>query len=740
AASSSLIHSTHWYGAKTVSASFEPTSESTVKSRARSAISSSLRSRGRSTTPSDTSTCCNPSSCSHDLYSSTFSCATTASRNVPPITTGLPAARRTSSFRCRFWVTYAVPQPSFTMSMYAAPTSRTSSHARGPRPLSITCVRPLCGCVSKPRIELLELLARGGLHVAVERVAVGIDPDGQRAEVLDAELPEALGHQLLPRDLLDLLDLRRLERSCTADDREVDHPETLHRLDRLVGEASLAADRPYAVPRAERLGEAHHARGRRRADADLLVLPRPHLAHVRGGVEEERAAEIHRRLDSLVEDPDLRPVADADDVALDDHLVARAELQDLLRVVNRKRDFMRGHRSGLPVVVDLAVRGDVRARATRGPALVVDRDGIERHVRVGVLDVAVEDGHVPAEAHRPDPRLVQELEELVLELGHDRIGVARPDRPHDRLLGEVHRVVGRAADADADDPRRARLAAGADDRLEHELLDPLHAVGGDAHLEEAHVLRAGALRDALDVEAVPVGDELPVDDRQPVADVRPGVLSGDRVHRVRAERVLERRPCGAVAQRLVDARRMQREALADTAVVDGDARVLAHEVLLAVGDVDVPVNRLQHPLPRYRRLARPRRVERVPEVLRDVLQRPDVQMCCRVLDRLLQLGVHVDDHSAPRLLACRPSRAASEDHTLEKAVAHHPVAPVRAACDLAARVDAVERRLSVRVDHEPAVLVVEHGVREDLLRERVDARSAVAAEHVRKRHLGVGLR
>ena len=48
ASSSSLIHSTHWYGAKTASASFEPTSERTVKSRAKSAISSSLRSRGRS--------------------------------------------------------------------------------------------------------------------------------------------------------------------------------------------------------------------------------------------------------------------------------------------------------------------------------------------------------------------------------------------------------------------------------------------------------------------------------------------------------------------------------------------------------------------------------------------------------------------------------------------------------------------------------------------------------------------
>ena len=78
-----------------------------------------------------------------------------------------------------------------------------------------------------------------------------VDADDERPEVLDAELPQALGHQLLPGDLLDLLDLGRLERGGAADDREVDHPEALHRLDRLVGEAALAADRADAVLLAE---------------------------------------------------------------------------------------------------------------------------------------------------------------------------------------------------------------------------------------------------------------------------------------------------------------------------------------------------------------------------------------------------------------------------------------------------------------------------------------------------------
>ncbi len=309
-----------------------------------------------------------------------------------------------------------------------------------------------------------------------------------------------------------------------------------------------------------------------------------------------------------------------------------------------------------------AVGGDVRARAARGPALVVHRDRVQRHVRVRVLDVAVEHRDVAAEPHRADAGLVQQAEELVLELRDDRIGVARADRTRDRLLREVHRVVGAAADADADDSGRARLAAGADDRLEHELLDPLHAVGGDAHLEEAHVLRAGALRHALHVEPVPVGDELPVHDRKPVADVRAGVLARDRVHRVRAQRMLERRARGAVAQRLVDPRRVQREVLADAACVDRDAGVLADEVVLAVGDLDVAEDRVEDALPRHRGLARRGGLQRVAEVLRNVLQRPDVEMRRGVLDGVLQVSGY-NAHALAFSAAAFPARRPNTTHS-----------------------------------------------------------------------------
>src|SRR6266508_2487533 len=201
------------------------------------------------------------------------------------------------------------------------------------RPLSITCVRPSARGFpgrggrsrnpSKPLIELLQSLLGPLLHVVEERVTVRIDADGERPEVLDAKLPEALGHQLFPGDLLDLLDLRGLERGRAADDREIDHSEPLHRLDRLVGKPTLAADRADSVLRTEAFREAHHARGGRRADADLLVLAGAELAHAGRRVQQERAAEIHWRRDALVEDAHLRAISDADDVTVDGRLVAR---------------------------------------------------------------------------------------------------------------------------------------------------------------------------------------------------------------------------------------------------------------------------------------------------------------------------------------------------------------------------------------------------------------------------------
>src|SRR5579862_3903581 len=126
--------------------------------------------------------------------------------------------------------------------------------------------------------------------------------------------------------------------------------------------------------------------------------------------------------------------------------------------------------------------------------------------------------------------------------------------------------------------------------------------------------------------------------------------------------MLERRPGGAVAEGLVDPRRMQREVLPDAAVVDGDAGVLANQVAVAVGDVDVAVDRLEDALAGHRGLTLARRVERVAEILRDVLQRPDVEVGGGVLDGLLEVG-RDRAHAAAFCAAARPARRPKTTHS-----------------------------------------------------------------------------
>src|ERR1051326_3341982 len=98
------------------------------------------------------------------------------------------------------------------MSTNRPAVSNRPSTSRMFRPLSMTCVSPSArglpgrwGKSRKPSLnpgkDVLQSLLRSGLHVVVQGVAVCVDADGQRAEVLDAELPEALGHELLPGDL-----------------------------------------------------------------------------------------------------------------------------------------------------------------------------------------------------------------------------------------------------------------------------------------------------------------------------------------------------------------------------------------------------------------------------------------------------------------------------------------------------------------------------------------------------------
>src|SRR5262249_51072176 len=68
-----------------------------------------------------------------------------------------------------------------------------------------------------------------------------------------------------------------------------------------------------------------------------------------------------------------------------------------------------------------------------------------------------------------------------------------------------------------------------------------------------------------------------------------------------------------------------------------DAGVLADEVLLVVGDLDVLQDRREHALAGHRRLPARRVRQCVAQVLRDVLQRPDVEVGGSVLDGAVEV-------------------------------------------------------------------------------------------------------
>ena len=102
--------------------------------------------------------------------------------------------------------------------------------------------------------------------------------------------------------------------------------------------------------------------------------------------------------------------------------------------------------------------------------------------------------------------------------------------------------------------------------------------------------------------------------------------------------MLDGRALGTGLQRGVNSRRMQGKMLADAAGVDGDSGVLADEVLLGLRDGDVLQDRLQNALSGDGRLARCGIRKRVTQVLRDVLQRPDVEVRRRVFDCGFEIG------------------------------------------------------------------------------------------------------
>ena len=196
------------------------------------------------------------------------------------------------------------------------------------------------------------------------------------------------------------------------------------------------------------------------------------------------------------------------------------------------------------------------------------------------LDVHGERGRIAAQALRADAEHVHRRATAASRASRPRIGAARAERPRRRDLGEMHAQVGGAADADADDRRRAGLAAGVEHAVDDEGLDRVDAVGGDRHLEPRVVLRAAALGDHLDRERRRARRRNRCGSparRRRTTCARSCASSGARPTSAADARASRARSPRRIASFSADA--VDFDAAADRHVVDRDAGVLAQQVV-----------------------------------------------------------------------------------------------------------------------------------------------------------------
>ena len=164
-------------------------------------------------------------------------------------------------------------------------------------------------------------------------------------------------------------------------------------------------------------------------------------------------------------------------------------------------------------------------RVARGGAVGDHRDRQVGRVGGEVEDLDVEDGGEAAEALRADAErvdLVVDLDAKLLDVGLRAAGfeLLHVDVFHQRLLGEQHGLLRRAADADAEHARRAPAGAHGGDGLEDPVDD---GVGGVEHDELGLGLAAAALGCDGYVDGV-ARDEGDFDDAGCVVDC---VLAGE---------------------------------------------------------------------------------------------------------------------------------------------------------------------------------------------------------------------
>ena len=115
-----------------------------------------------------------------------------------------------------------------------------------------------------------------------------------------------------------------------------------------------------------------------------------YFPNVRGRVQAHRTSKFHWRVYALVKHPDLRRVANAIDDSADGYAVADTQFSYVFLEQRRNQTVLRqiwllGRE--LKPELDPAVSVDLCAGSLAAPALGIDGDRIQSHVRVRGFDV-----------------------------------------------------------------------------------------------------------------------------------------------------------------------------------------------------------------------------------------------------------------------------------------------------------------------------------------------------------------
>ena len=164
-----------------------------------------------------------------------------------------------------------------------------------------------------------------------------------------------------------------------------------------------------------------------------------------------------------------------------------------------------------PLPDGAARRVDDNAQAPERPAVVGHRHEEARREPVDRPDLAPDERHVAAKAHRPDAELVHRAHDRGFELGKLRIRVHIVERAEQLLLGERVAAGPVAADAHADGARRAALALRRPDGVQDALAHALERAVGAPEVRQLHrhgvlrvaVLTAAALEEQPHLDLVP---------------------------------------------------------------------------------------------------------------------------------------------------------------------------------------------------------------------------------------------